>query len=135
MNCAGFGRVEYNGYTNKLLKKHIASFEKDFGVDVNYKVIFVKNFQYEPSPTAIASCTVYNNGYKVVQISAEYEKSKSLLQIVYHELGHCSLNIKHYEDAFDIMNPRLSHLVDSQFKLFKKQMIYNWKNKIYKLSK
>lgn len=93
-----------------LLQEYIDSFERDYGVEIDFPVVFSKR-----DIGVVGTCTVWNKKYKQVDIDPDfYDKYKDdhyvIHQLIYHELGHCELNLGHVEGYIDkcpvsIMNP------------------------------
>lgn len=115
------------GYTTEELDSAIQSFETNFEVDVNFDVLLVKEFSIPQAPGTDGIC--YNSGWpRRVEI---LENQPGLELVVYHELGHCALNIGHYEGPMDIMNSKPSLAITWDFEHYVQQMLSNYKNNLY----
>lgn len=77
---------------------HVLDFEKDMAVHVNTLIIFVPASEM-PIPDAIGVC--YPSEDKIL-IDADYwhDHNEAATQIVYHELGHCTLKQGHREERY-----------------------------------
>ncbi len=74
------------------LEQHVNQFEHDYGVSVNFWVGFAKLDHYA------GRCTWWSNGARKVEIDPDYYVGLNFAQVeqlVYHELGHCSLDLDH----------------------------------------
>ncbi len=121
------------GYTTEALNKLVISFENDFHVPVYFDVVFVKNFTNSNLSDKAAVCYRYGlfHEFRKVEILETKQNINVLQPIVYHELGHCALNLAHYPILWDIMNPILSFQVENEFDIYKVQMINNYLNHVY----
>lgn len=93
------------GFTTTEMDAAVADFEDDFNVAVNFEVVYVDEFS-QPHGQAQAYC--YTGGTKRVEVLSEVEHNSEAYMkgIVYHELGHCALGLRHYDVDMDIMNTR-----------------------------
>ena len=115
-------------FSTPELQKLVKAFEQDFSVTVTYPIYFIENFSSTPTgPIQVGVCV--HGGFplgRYVEISAAYKDSIYLPNIVYHELGHCSLDIRHYTAVTDIMNPNISDAVTQMFDFYKERMRVNY---------
>lgn len=124
------GKAPQQGYTTPRLQALIANFEQDFDLKVGYSVKFVKAFTNPPPPNQIGVCATHIS-FRYVELLSTYETSFLLPPLVYHELGHCSLNLAHYDEVKDIMNTVLWPELGTNFEEYRQEMIFNWNNFIY----
>ena len=87
--------------TDLKFSDYIASFEDDFSVTVNVPIVFG-----DITNDAVGVCKKWSNGYNEINIKLSYwdtinDKQKE--QLIYHELGHCTLNLGHNGESV-IMN-------------------------------
>ncbi len=99
-------------YTVRFIEEDFVSvvedFESMYGVQINYPVVYVDSI---PSPAgAIGICHKQNNVPVRVEILKSWVQNRKPNQIdaamwlvLWHELGHCSLNLDHSLDSGDIM--------------------------------
>jgi hypothetical protein len=81
----------------------VSKFEEEFNVSVYYTVYFVPLLQKSEA----GQCVKWNNGERYVQIDPAYFQQISVSrreQLVYHELGHCSLNLNHDPNMISFAN-------------------------------
>lgn len=96
-----------DGFTNELLEEQIRAFEDDFGVTIDYEVVFVEYFSVDSDAKGV--CIESARGTKRVEILEYFADKANLLKVLaYHEFGHCSLDLDHYKKDRDIMNPKVS---------------------------
>ena len=128
----GCGKIPsiQKGYTTQRLQDIIGEFEQDFDLNVNYSVKFVKIFTNIPVKNQIGVCA-RNEYFNYVEILYTYENNQLLDPIVYHELGHCSLNLGHYNSVKDIMNSSLTPQLGTNFIFYRDQMLINYFTFIY----
>ena len=74
----------------------------------NLSIYFVNHLDSD----IVGECFSYVNGEKVIKISFNYWKKafdEQKEELIFHELGHCLLNIHHIEryKRYDIMNPMM----------------------------
>lgn len=77
-----------------LLAPYMIKFENDVGVNTSG---ITAQFAALTAPT-VGQCVQYSNGDKVIQIDPIYWATAVLStreQILYHELGHCAMNLQH----------------------------------------
>lgn len=66
---------------------------------------FTVKYGHIEKDTVLGICRKWTNGKREIIIRPEL-KGRALMEVVmYHELGHCLLNLGHHEDETDIMNP------------------------------
>ena len=130
MLLIGCGKSPNKGYTTPQLQAIITEFEQDFDLNVDYPVVFVKTFSSPGVPNQIGVC-IRNSFIRTVEILSTYEESNLLSPIVYHELGHCSLDLDHHESGLDIMNSGLSYSLGNNFEFYRNLMINNYFDNIY----
>lgn len=97
----------------------VTQFEDDFGVHIWFEVIVVDSL---PHPNWIGECII-NGTYRKVMVLRGYVDTLYIEQIVYHELGHCALNIGHKDDIYDIMNSEVSNKVSTNMDFYIDQML------------
>lgn len=115
------------GHTTPRLLELIADFESDFDLKVDFPVLFVESFS-ESKPAGVAGFCRVTFNYRFVEMLSIYEKAPYLNALVYHELGHCALNLKHYEAETDIMN---AIFPTTNFPFYRQKMIDNFYNYVY----
>lgn len=93
---------------HKDLKEFVDEFEQEFGVKVLYKVS-IEHLE----PTKAAVCRRQNGVKEVVVAEKFYNKFKdywpAIHQVVFHELGHCSLNLAHDNEMENGMPKSIMH--------------------------
>ena len=119
------------GRSSPLLEQYIQEFEDDFNIDVNFEVVFVPYFSANLNNPNIIGMCLSNGPFKRVEIIETKEFSRSLAAIVWHEIGHCALDISHYEKTYDIMNSKLTDSIIYYFDSYRQQMIENYENGVY----
>lgn len=131
---AGYLNLPMVRNVDPALNSIVSKFEQEFGVAVYYTVYFVPILQ----DNAAGKCWRWHNGERYVQIDPAYFKSINPVrqeQLIFHELGHCSLNLEHVSDTVvftgldpaavwpsSIMNP--ASFNDSQAKTYELQRQY-----------
>ncbi len=123
-----------NGYSTAYLRQLIGNFEADFDQSVGYSILFVKQFSKPPAnPNQVGVCVVSDNIFipRYIEILSKIDGAPMLPVIVYHEMGHCSLNLKHYDKEIDIMNTYIRNEVILNFQFYKDKMISNYNNNVY----
>lgn len=89
------------GYTTEALTSDVVEFEDTFDVDVHFEVAFVETLT-QPQAGAVSKC--YKSGlFRRVEILESIDPMRLKLA-VFHELGHCQLNLAHFDTVKDIMN-------------------------------
>lgn len=113
VNCAKL-KVNSQNFQAPELLPFILEFEKDFGVTVDFPVIIG-----EIEPKFAGICYKWSSGARKVTIGRDtYDRHKlnyyAVQQLVYHELGHCALNLEHI-DSLDNNGYPLSIMYKSFF--------------------
>lgn len=119
------------GYSTPELRTQISNFEIDFHTQVKFDVLFVN----ELSQGALSGASGYcfkSEDFRRVEIRSIFDNPDSLYfnSVLYHELGHCALNLSHYESTIDIMNA-LIVITTKTFKQYQLIMIDNYFNGVY----
>ena len=130
---AGCGKSDLNfrpGYTTERLEEIIARFEVDFDAITAFEVVFVSQFAKPMPENTIAAC-FRTGSLRRVEINPSLENSIKLDTVVYHELGHCSLGLRHYEVESDIMNSIIRYNVINNFEEYRLKMIENYAEGVY----
>lgn len=81
------------------LEQHVHSFELNWGQRISYMVTFASK---DEMGTSAGLCILYSNGGKLVKIQEDYYRAVDFYrkeQLIYHELGHCSLNRDHNDSV------------------------------------
>lgn len=108
----------------------VTEFETTFNVRVEYEVVWVDSI---PQENVIGTC--YRSGsYRKVSLLRSYQHSIYFNQLLYHELGHCSLILDHYNETIDIMNSHVSDEVALSWDFYVEQMIDRVMNPIQGVS-
>ena len=84
------------------LEAYVSKFEDEFGVKVRFPVRF-----YVAADNAVASCVRWENGARMVRVDVRRYPPLSDVRkelVVYHELGHCSLNLPHNDEEVEFEN-------------------------------
>lgn len=84
----------YNRNIDPELESYVENFESRYGLSVNYRIKFVN----EQDGQKVGVCRQWDSGAKIIELYAPYFHSVTYyqqLQLVYHEMGHCSLNLGH----------------------------------------
>lgn len=79
--------------TDEIFRPYINSFIQEFDVRVKVPIILKK---LEASKAGI--CFVWSDGYREIQINSlkwELFTEEQKEQLIFHELGHCVLNLNH----------------------------------------
>jgi Zn-dependent protease with chaperone function len=98
--------------TDPTFIKYIDLFEAEYGKMIGDIPI---NFALISKPQTVAWCNEWNSGERNVEVSQPHWNSMSESQkeeLIFHELGHCELNLDH-DDTYDtndscptsLMNP------------------------------
>ena len=76
--------------------EYVDSFKQDFNRDFKIKISF------DDRESSIAgTCYTYTDGYREIKIDRDYWNSinsNAKEQLIYHELGHCILDLGHNDD-------------------------------------
>jgi len=96
VSAAGCGQgFRAVGYVEPELRRYVEAFETEYGVLVQYSVVF------EGLPGGlVGQCRRWKDGRRKVVIDREFYESAghwAMHQLVFHELGHCSLGLGHNE--------------------------------------
>ena len=79
--------------------EYIRDFEYDLGTQVNVSIIYTEVL----SSYAVGTCITYEgSGYRYIKIKKSYWEvinEDQRIQLVYHELGHCQLNILNHDES------------------------------------
>lgn len=109
---------------DKELEPYVSSFEKLWGQKINYKVMFVNS-----TTKTVGLCELWNPDFRLVEIDRKYFKSTNESgreQLIFHELGHCSLDRRHRNNTTFIKNNLVSTpasiMIDRVFS--KKELLY-----------
>lgn len=117
------------GYTTPQLLATVKHFESDFKTTIRFEVVFTRPLSSMSTPGSSGFC--YKSGsFRRVEIDSQYSNSIFQDSIVYHELGHCALDLNHYEINQDIMNAVIL-ITTSTFEKYRITMIDNYFNGIY----
>ena len=77
------------------LKNYVNKFERELGVTVDFPVRLAK----VRNPQWVGVCITTKDGHKTVHIDPDRTNGLNKTQmeiLVYHELGHCALDLDHY---------------------------------------
>lgn len=80
----------------------VSKFESEFGVKVKFPVTF-----FIAEDRAVGTCSYWGDGSRLVRIDLRRWFTLSDTQkelVIYHELGHCSLNQPHDEEETEFQN-------------------------------
>lgn len=88
---------------NAELSQLVQDFETQYGINVSYSVSIDsgnKTGTQTSGGTIIGLCEIYSNGARYVYINQDWFSQSSTLSyykkiLVFHELGHCSMNRNH----------------------------------------
>lgn len=117
------------GYTTQELIDNVEEFEDAFNIDVNFEVVYVD--QLSNSNPNSAQCLSDGGSFRRVEIKSTITKPSELSLRIYHELGHCALNISHYDDVVDIMNTYPLINPKQMDTIYIPQMIANYEGEVY----
>lgn len=76
-----------------------------FTESVNAKSSHVAGFFKKLDKPTVGLCTSYEEGSRKIEIDPDYWQSVNALgkeQLVFHELGHCALNLDHNSNMLDL---------------------------------
>lgn len=113
---------------NPDIDSYVLNFENTFNIEINFEVTLVKTLSAN-NQEAAAYC-YKENGFKRVEILDSTPKY-ARKSYVFHELGHCALNLNHYDSDFDIMNSHPGYDVLHNPDKYIPKMLYNFDNNIY----
>ena len=97
--------------TNPMFIKYINEFEAEYGRTIGDIPI---NFAFISKPQTAAWCNEWDYGEKNIEVSESHWNNmseKRRQELIFHELGHCELNLDHNENyesdscPTSIMNP------------------------------
>lgn len=97
---AGCGQPPPNVSVDPQLKPYFNSFESNIGgytADISAQFADTEN-QPNPLGETVAECMVYDDGAKLIQVDPNFWNTANedqREQTIFHELGHCSLGLKH----------------------------------------
>lgn len=131
---AGTSITWVKGYTTDELNSYIKEFEAKFNQKVKFEVLIVKKFSnYNSNNNATGEC-IESDGVKRVEILDSVLGQDVLLRYVtFHELGHCQLNLKHYDVTDDIMNTHINFSVGANLDWYFNKMLTRYKEHVYKI--
>ena len=114
-------------FIDEGLMELVTSFEEDFGVHIGFEVRWVDTIH----SGFIGVCNVQGS-YRQVLMLRSYKNSIYLNQMLYHELGHCALNLQHDDSERDIMNSSVTPDVNYYWDFYVQQMIDKYLDSKYK---
>lgn len=95
-----------------LLKSHYYEFLNDaetYNRYVDTSSLAVLRFEDTLPNEAIGICRKFSNGRREVAILSTMKGRLMLKALVYHELAHCLLDLKHSDNVDSLMYPALSY--------------------------
>lgn len=97
------------------LQPYFTSFETDVGSSTTgINAEFATNLENSPLGETVGECVIYTDGTRTIRIDSKYwakADADSKTETIYHELGHCSMNLGHTSGyrangcPVSIMNP------------------------------
>ncbi len=119
-----YGLNNKNDLVEDEIDRYIHQFEQDFNLKVDFPVFFSDIMIEKEKPGTLAYCINSEEAQYVVL--SEYFKNypKFLKTIIYHELGHCALNLNHSYDTFfmDELTYQLDFIKEIDGVVFEKTM-------------
>lgn len=82
------------------LQVHVLEFLEDArnrGIYLDDSALRIVEY-HELSGIAVGICTVWVNGLRRIRVEPSWKDERRLKALMYHELGHCLLNIWEHED-------------------------------------
>lgn len=89
------------------LVEHVLSFRKRMiqsGTENDFDAITAITMKYINKKNWLGYCNISSTGIRFIVVSESVKSDCKIKHIVYHELGHCALNLGHVDNPFDIMN-------------------------------
>jgi hypothetical protein len=88
------------------LAEHISLFERVYGVSINYTVQLG-----QLDANTVAVCKMWSSGKREVVVNIDYyeqyiDTPNFMEQTIFHELGHCTLNLGHRSERLDNGQPK-----------------------------
>lgn len=120
------------GIKTEKLDGYLADFEEDFATKVNFEVVIVDRFSDGQASSSRAGTCYRSGSFRRVEILQSAADHGYLRYALYHELGHCQLNLAHYEKTSDIMNAVANFDVIADFDFYIGQMAENYHSHVYK---
>ncbi len=81
------------------LQPYFASFETDVGFSTDgINAEFATNLENNPLGETVGECMIYTDGTRTIRIDSAYWAkidNDSKTELMYHELGHCSMGLGH----------------------------------------
>jgi len=116
--------------TDKAFLEYIDSFENTLNIKVNPRIPIYFSDLKDPR---VGECWRWKSGYREIKVDSKYWKeidSANREQLIWHELGHCILHLKH-DDEYVLLGARFCpisvmksnvfslHETNSCFKLYR----------------
>lgn len=114
------------------LDSYVFDFEQQFGIPVTYKV----GFYDKGASSSVGVCNIEANGHRGVEIDIAWFKTATAAQreqVIFHELGHCTLGLSHNDNLGFFANTHTSSPISVMYSTpFNPQQADNYmKNRSY----